>query len=877
MATTDDDHEIKTEEESVADVTLQPDHTVPMASDTPISDVSPVLASIKPPSIRTMVPRRRPKPQKSWGSWMLSNTIRLFVWYTIVTIVFRCPSEPSELTNGNPRLCRPYMAAKRYTLPHVEPYYDVYARPYVDKGMPYVATAQARVLQPVSNLLVKNYRRFAAPQLAYAQGYLASQGDKYVRPYLENATHSVRAAYDNKLSHHVQHISELATPYYGTVKHNANHAYRSHILPAVAHTQPQLQRAWSLTKRFILETVYPFAKHAGTYAVIFVEGTVWPTIKHIYINNVRPQLVMISERVSTYQEGKKLQSVMEQVDSSISSSLSSVLTNVHADSVTSISLTTIPMVSSMSSITSSLSSSILSPSSTGSTAAIPSTAQAEHQIDDLVAADLAKWHKKFSVAAETAVQDLRERIAEIVHSMARVDVSEGENLKSALTKTIEVELDTLRLKMRAITDSTTDGRRYTKQDQNNVNQAIRSYGQQIKNRAQAVRSWADSYSAALDERVNLATDSTLHVLDDIRDLGLQDLGTRWAKLEGMTYKHWRDYHDLKKAFARERGEIRNQSMQHPALIEAHNEIKRVLEEAMATTEDAVDKLVEAKERVAAWQLDDSGVGMSKDMPIADRAKNAAEMISERFEDVMTVLKDKATDTASSVLLSVSPSGSNPSSASSLAVDGASSLVESVTAQASSHVSGSQDSPRQHNSDDSGSLESIVTEVSSILPTATLRLESVIPHASSSISSAASKASDVGNDILSEASSVVLGDSTASIESLTSSVISASNSISSDVSSDASSSANHPKRSATDSIVEDPVAPVSAATEPASLVPSHNTASEPSVVPDLAASIRSKASSVKAAIAHASGSASSSISSVTQHKKNTKDQFRQQEL
>ena len=52
--------------------------------------------------------------------------------------------------------------------------------------------------------------------------------------------------------------------------------------------------------------------------------------------------------------------------------------------------------------------------------------------------------------------------------------------------------------------------------------------------------------------------STLEVLDGIRDLGLQEIGMRWAWMEGVTYKHWAKYHDLKRQvrFLETRGQLR---------------------------------------------------------------------------------------------------------------------------------------------------------------------------------------------------------------------------------------------------------------------------------------------------------------------------------
>ena len=62
---------------------------------------------------------------------------RLLTWYTLLTILFRCPATSDLCDDVSPRVCRPYFRVKDSVDPHLHAYYDTYAAPYVEIANPY--------------------------------------------------------------------------------------------------------------------------------------------------------------------------------------------------------------------------------------------------------------------------------------------------------------------------------------------------------------------------------------------------------------------------------------------------------------------------------------------------------------------------------------------------------------------------------------------------------------------------------------------------------------------------------------------------------------------------------------------------------------------
>lgn len=592
---------------------------------------------------------------------------RLTVWYTIITVAFRCPSESESLTLNDPIICKPYLTTKSYIDPFVGPYYDAYAKPYVEKAKPYVDTANTRVIKPATVLAINNYNRYAAPQVDKAKGYTVSQWEQKGLPQYKKAQQAAQQVYGDKVAPHVQKASEAATPYYNSARDNALNVHHKHIIPAIAFSQPHIHTAYASAQKFVLEKGVPFVQYAWTNAVIFVDGTLWPFVKRLYGDNVRPQLVMISERIAKYQEGRKLQSAMDEVDSSGSISTAAGTT---AESTTSNVATATASTSTAQTIS--------------STSAAPTPSVAT---DDTVSEDLVKWQQKFAVAADRGTDDLKERIEDIVTSMAKSELSEGRGLATALEKTAEVELASIKAKIKAIALTLPEDVQSADVSaaETEVVQAVREAGSQIKEKAKNVRAWADHYKQDLKQRTELATDSTLHVLDDIRDLGLQEIGMRWAWMEGITYKHWQKYHDLKKKFADWRSEVRETALADPAITDAQEEASKLFEESMSVTEDAANELIRLRD-VAKWKIAARDATNDFDTRAIPAMAAAAKAASSFAGDVKDAIVGTSQGTVESLFSAASETIAGASKSASSFVSGTSGTIESLASDASSTAS-----------------------------------------------------------------------------------------------------------------------------------------------------------------------------------------------
>lgn len=227
------------------------------------------------------------------------------------------------------------------------------------------------------------------------------------------------------------------------------------------------------------------------------------------------------------------------------------------------------------------------------------------QAREKIASDLRTWQEKFAVAADKGVEDLEERIQEIVESQIKSGAREhGESLVIALKTVADHELATVRERINSIVESlpTEEAPRDEETAQGELLRQIRSAGLSIRDRAHALREWYNSFDNELTRRVTTAVDSTLEILDGIRDLGLQEIGMRWAWMDGVTYKDWSKYHALKARFEDWRNEVRDVGMQHDKIEKARAIANDILSQGMAITEDAANELTRLKE-VGKWKIE----------------------------------------------------------------------------------------------------------------------------------------------------------------------------------------------------------------------------------------------------------------------------------
>jgi hypothetical protein len=596
---------------------------------------------------------------------------RLIVWYVIIVALFQCPSSVTELNESSPRICKPYIKARSHIQPYLQPYYNTYAGPYVEKARPYAEQLNQRVASPALKFAQQNYNRYAAPRLDQVKAYGQQQWQKTVVPQVVLAQKKASELYDASVAPHVRKASSVAEPYYGAARDNAINVHQKHIVPVLDTSTPYLIRAYDSTKDFALTTGLPYVQRAWNLLVIFIDGTLWPKVKGLYGDNVKPQLVMISERIAKYQEGRKMKTVMEEVESSIEASLAAST-----------------LASSQTGLSASLESLAGQTSATPEASASPTPLTTEEQLaaaQKQIASDLYTWQQKFAVAADKGSEDLADRVLEIVEGLMSSGIDgEGKRLATVLNNTADLEIANVRSSINTAVSEIPENASSSdiEKAEQAILDAIRASGLAIRNRAMAVRQWHNRFEAEINQRAGAAADTTLEVLDSIRDLGLQEIGMRWAWMEGVTYKDWAKYHALKKRFEEWRSDVRDVALKHTILDDAKKAAENVVEDCMELAAGAAKELTRLKD-VGKWKIaarDTSDDFDTRVMPAA--VVSAASEVAENVQAASEKIQGPGQSIIESIASQVADAAANAASTATAAVVGTEQgIAESILSKA----------------------------------------------------------------------------------------------------------------------------------------------------------------------------------------------------
>ena len=231
-------------------------------------------------------------------------------WYSIIIVLFRCPASVDLLTDSSPQICRPYFRIRSQVAPHLSPYYDAYAAPYIKAARPYYDVLDQKVIAPATTYGVK----YGAPRLAQAQAFSQAQWEKSIQPQVSKLSRVAQHRYNQTLAPHVENFITGSGPYYEIARDSALQTYYGTILPTYNALEPYAQHGYGVVNKFATETGIPYAEWAWTTCVVFLNRTVWPKLRILYGENVEPQLVRIGERLGRYRDGKKLQAAVDDID-----------------------------------------------------------------------------------------------------------------------------------------------------------------------------------------------------------------------------------------------------------------------------------------------------------------------------------------------------------------------------------------------------------------------------------------------------------------------------------------------------------------------------------------------------------------------------------
>ncbi|KAI9927644.1 hypothetical protein ASPWEDRAFT_176126 [Aspergillus wentii DTO 134E9] len=565
--------------------------------------------------------------------WTVGLVVRLCIWYALLTPFFRCPSRFSELEDSSPRVCKPYLIARSHIEPHILPYYQTYGAPYVDVARPYVLVFNEHIYSPAANVAKQGYDKYGAPALDRVQVYGQQQWDAQVAPHLQFTQEKLSDIYKAKVDPYVEHAVTAVSPYYKKANIVIATVYGDYVLPFYAQSMPFIGKTYSSSQDILVTTVMPHVQSTWSSVIYFANSSLWPRITGLYSENVEPQLVKIGQRLASYREGKRVRTVVDEVDSTSSDQPTSPTTSVSVRT-----------------------SRASQPSSTTSTTEVPSAqttfspAEKTAHTREKISSDLRTWQEKFAVAAGKGVEDLEERVNEIIESQMNSGVkSHGESLATALEAVVEHELSTIKLRISTLAGSLPfeDVPKDERTAQEELLKDIKQSAISIRERAHALREWYRSFDGELMRRVSAAVDSTLDVLDNVRDLGLQEIGMRWAWMDGVTYKDWAKYHDLKAQFDDWKNDVRQVGMQNAKIEEATGLANAVLAHAMDVAEAAAKELARLKDvgrwKISAREVSDNFDTRSGPLPALPKARTVPD---ESTDENITLEPEQADAEAS---------------------------------------------------------------------------------------------------------------------------------------------------------------------------------------------------------------------------------------
>ncbi|OTA52644.1 hypothetical protein K449DRAFT_402449 [Hypoxylon sp. EC38] len=542
----------------------------------------------------SITPRRRNVERKKKGflAWSFSIIARLLTWYSIYTILFRCPSTLDACTDETPKICKPYFRIKSVVSPHVTPYYDTYAAPYVDIAKPYYDTIERVVITPTRTYAVK----YGGPRVAQAKAIGQDKWQKNVQPKLSKYQALAKTQYDQTVAPHIESVSTVLSPYYNIARTNALQTYHEFLLPAYSFVQPYVVQGYDAAHSFTTDTAVPSAVWTWNKTCAFLDSTVWPHLRDVYVMKVEPQLVRIGERLGRYKE-KKVKSAAEDAHSLSPKSTFTKPSASISSSTTSIAENTVEPESTASGIKYSEPQEEVTEIKVEQKKSRTSQEAREHAAKTVIE-DLQLWEGKFTKAAEEGAAEIEERVDEIAARMVEGQANVmGKSLVKQLNETANLELEKLKKSIISIIEKYGDNAE--KRDEA-LASAVRAAGLKIRDKAQDVRTWRQAYEQEAEIAVTKAAQEHYAILQETRDLALQKIGMKWAWMEGVTYKDWKKYHELKARFDEWTDDFKRLIASHPGLLAAQEAGVKTEDEAMTIAQTAAQELGRLKQ-VGTWK------------------------------------------------------------------------------------------------------------------------------------------------------------------------------------------------------------------------------------------------------------------------------------
>ncbi|KAF8466681.1 hypothetical protein BDZ91DRAFT_724797 [Kalaharituber pfeilii] len=469
---------------------------------------------------------------------------RLLAWYTIFTVLFRCPTIPDP---SSPTICHGYSTAHQVVTPYLQPYYQAYASPYVERLTPFISHANEAYFYPAFEAASARYEMYAQPPLQKVKSIIEKKYKEKLQPHVSKATTRLNQFYDKHLAAHSDKALKFchdaaSSPYWAQARGHAEGIYNVYLVPAYKQVTPYVHRVYENGKYVAVVVLGPHFKDGIKVSSEWLEKNVFSGISDIWKEYVEVQVERIRERLTSGSSSRE--------NSSFSHAQPDLDHSNYPEEVE-------PEI-------------LLKQETPEMQAA---RAAARKQIEE----DLATYTEKFGKHADEAITSLNAHIEKIAASAMESNKKNVEEQMKKLDKLIDNEFRGLKATIMNLAKYYKPDHSAEETSKNKLEafdklfEATGKVGTLIKDTVQEMRWDSQKFLASVHDEVAAEVDTHVEKVDALIDSGIQELGMKWAwEAEGVTYKDWARYQDLKKEFSGIRARVIQASEKNKDLIEVTN-------------------------------------------------------------------------------------------------------------------------------------------------------------------------------------------------------------------------------------------------------------------------------------------------------------------
>ncbi|KAF3933864.1 hypothetical protein ABW19_dt0202196 [Dactylella cylindrospora] len=443
---------------------------------------------------------------------------------------------------------------------YIDPYYTEYVSPYVEQATPYVKIANEKYIQPAATFAIEQFDKHGRPELENIKAKALEGYTRVVEPHVKQLQAQAVVYYNDYLADLVATGHEIYVAYYPIVEKYAKEGYDFAIQQAHPYyiaALPYIEAAW---------------KHGiETAGWVGLEGKGW--VSRRWGMHVEPQIWRIQERLGLKGLNMKNATPVKEANPTPPQH-----TNPNASSSDTVSDTKIdeePIKGD------------LSDDDAGAKEEKkeekkkPSSEEAIAAARAIVEADIAEITAKFEEAGVKGVKEVVSKLDELCEKVLDEQNTPSEDLLNQLDDRIERQFIAFQKGLKDLVESPAE-HQYVMMGFDNM---VGTTFSNIESKKAEITRHTQGFLMDTYQNTAKIVDAALADMDSVLDIGMQELGMKWAWTDGITYKDWAQYHELKKTFGNIKTKVIRAGQGHKKLREVTDYAKSI--------DDAAEDIVKA--------------------------------------------------------------------------------------------------------------------------------------------------------------------------------------------------------------------------------------------------------------------------------------------